>query len=215
MIRTTGPLGKRCGCQGIGHAEFAERLGHGFDLASEFSGVRGHGSDRASSKPRSTSGRFENCPPVAPSLGLRLCPAWVSGNLRGFSSARRQGGWAQRPFSRPSEVCETSDSFSSLACRRAVGGVSESAARCSDAASTEVNKTSSSSSLEFSADVAILVGAGSRSPTGRLSDSPAKLGPGRGRGRRASHRPAQRVEPPRVQWRLSCLSASSASVTAA
>jgi hypothetical protein len=48
-----------------------------------------------------------------------------------------------------------------------------------------------------------------------LSDSPAKLGPGRGRGRRASHRPAQRVEPPRVQWRLSCLSASSASVTAA
>jgi hypothetical protein len=43
------------------------------------------------------------------------------------------------------EVCETSDSSLSLACRRAVGGVSEGAARCSDAASTEVNKTSSGS----------------------------------------------------------------------
>jgi len=62
------------------------------------------------------------------------------------------------------------------------------------AQAAEVPKTSSSSSLAFSADVAILVGAGSRSPTGRLSDSPAKLCPGRGRGRRASHRPAQRVD---------------------
>ena len=101
---------------------------------------------------------------------------------------------ARGALSRASDVCETSDSPLSLACRRAVGGVSDGAARCSDAVSTEVNKTSSSSSLAFSADVAILVGAGSRSPTGRLSDSPAKLCPGRGRGRRASHRPAQRVD---------------------
>jgi hypothetical protein len=43
------------------------------------------------------------------------------------------------------EVGETSDSSLSLECRRAVGGVSDGAARCcSDAVSTEVNKTSGS-----------------------------------------------------------------------